>query len=145
MPACGSWESLCNSRETDIVARCSKILSLATEQVSALADYNIEQADLTAFSKQIDAYAAARPKPRQGVTTKSAATQALQTLFGEARQNIDTRIHKLMLQFKVSAPEFFAEYQTARKIVDQPGTQGTDQPAPAPLAAAMAEPLAKAA
>jgi hypothetical protein len=113
-------------REPQIVAICSKILSLATEQVDDLVDYNITQAKLTAFSKKVDAYKEACPRPRQNVATKSASTKALPRLFAQARTIIGTRVNKLMVQFKTSAPDFFAEYQTARKVVDQPGTQGED-------------------
>lgn len=114
-------------REPQIVAVCAKILSLATEHVDDLADYNVTQAKLTAFSKKVDAYEKACPRPRQNVATKSASTKALPRLFQQARRIIDTRIDKLMVQFKTSSPDFFSEYQTARKMVNQPGTQGGDE------------------
>jgi hypothetical protein len=110
--------------EAEIVARCSKVLSLAKDHVDDLGDYDVEPADLTALEKKIDAFAKACPKPRQNVASKSAATKALPQLFQQARRIIDTRIDRLMVKFKTAATDFYNEYRTARKVVEQPATLG---------------------
>lgn len=120
-----SLSALFKGRETDLVARCSKILSLATEQLDNLDDYNVTQAKLTALGKKIEAFKKVQTRPRQGVAKKAAANKALPRLFLQARNILTRRVDRLMVQFKASAPEFFAEFETARKIVNQPGSQGT--------------------
>ena len=113
------------TRETDVVARSSKILALATENVDELGDYNITQAKLTALGKKIEAFRKAQTRPRQDVAKKAAANKALPRLYRQARNILTRRMDRLMVQFKDSAPELFAEYQTARKIVNQPGGQAS--------------------
>ena len=60
------------------------------------------------------------------------------TQFRAARQIIDKRIHKLMAKFKTTAPEFYNEYLTARRIVDKSATRDSGDaarnvvPAPTP-------------
>lgn len=76
-----SLTALAKGREADVVARCSKILSLATDNLDNLGDYNVTQAKLTALGKKIDAFKKAQTKPRQGVAKKAAANKALPRLF----------------------------------------------------------------
>jgi hypothetical protein len=103
-----------------VIARCTRIVDLATENLEALEDCNITQAKLTALGKKIEAYRKWASKPRQGVARKAAANRALPRLFRQGRNILTRRIDRLMVQFRTSAPEFYAEYKTARKIVNSP-------------------------
>jgi O-antigen/teichoic acid export membrane protein len=58
-----------------------------------------------------------------GVAKKAAANKALPRLLNQGRNILTRRMDRLMVQFRVSAPELFAEYRAARKIVGQPGSQ----------------------
>ena len=49
-------------------------------------------------------------------------------LLEQGRNILTRRMDKLMVQFKESAPEFYSEYKTARKIVDQRATQNSRKP-----------------
>jgi hypothetical protein len=131
--------------ESQLVAFCSKVLSLATDLLDELADFKVAQADLTALDKKIQAYAKDCPKPRQKVAKKSADNKAYPTLFRRSRKIIDKRINKLMAPFKTSAPDFYNEYKTARKIVDQPATQGNNKPASNVVPSPSTNPESKAA
>jgi len=115
-----SVTDLSKGAEADVVARCAKILELATDEVEDLADYNITQAKLTALGKKIDAFKKASPKPRQRVAKKAAANKALPRLFLRARTLLTRTLDRLMVQFKETNPDFYAEYKTARKIVNEP-------------------------
>ncbi len=92
--------------------------SLAAENLAALGESNITQEKLTALTTKTDAFAAVSSKPRQSVAKK-----ALPRLLKQGQSILSRRVDRLMVQFKESAPEFYAEYKTARKIVDQLGTQ----------------------
>ena len=48
----------------------------------------------------------------------STATKQIAKLLEEADTVIEKTLDKLILQFKTSAPEFYAKYQAARKIVN---------------------------
>ena len=127
--------------EPDIVARCASILSLATANLDNLDDYSVTQAKLTTLGK---AYEKIRPKPRQDVATKRAATKALPGLCEQARKIRNTRTDKLTVPFKTSARDLYNEDQTSRKIVDQRATQARKQaandvvPAPGTASVSMA-------
>jgi hypothetical protein len=120
-----SPSDLAKGRPGGIVARCTNIASRAPDNLAALADYKITQAKLTALTKKTSAYEGLVSKPRLGVAKKAAANQAVPRLLKQGRNILTRRVDKLMVQFRESAPEFFAEYKTARKIVDQRATQSS--------------------
>ena len=109
-------------REASVLARVRDIHAAATENLDDLEDFGVTQAKLTALKKKIDAYEAVLARPRQQIATSSAATQTLPAQFNEADLILKKRLDKLVHQFKQTAPDFFNEYQTARTIVDIPGS-----------------------
>ena len=118
-----SSTELAKGRPASVVARANRIGALADENIVALAEYNITQEKLTVLTAKAEAFAAVSSKPRQGVAKKAAANKALPRLLKQGQNILARRVDRLMVQFKESAPEFYAEYKSARKIVDQPGTQ----------------------
>ena len=117
-----SLTDLAKGRLASVIARCTRITALATENLAALSDSNITLAKLTALGKKTDAFEKVLSKPSQGVAKKAAANKALPRLLKQGQNILSRRIDRLMVQFKTSAPDFYAEYKSARKIVDQPGT-----------------------
>lgn len=116
---------IAKGRPASLVARCTNIASCATENLPALAEYKITQAKLTALTKKTAAFEKFASKPRQSVAKKAAANAALPRLLKQGRNILTRRVDKLMVQFRESAPEFYSEYKTARKIVDQRGSQNS--------------------
>ena len=119
-----SPSALAKGRPASVVARATRINALAAENLAELGDYNITQAKLTALGKKTDAFEKLASKPRQGVARKAAANKALPRLLNEGRNILTRRMDRLMVQFKERAPEFYAEYKSARKIVGQPAQSG---------------------
>lgn len=126
-----SRSTIVKGREASVLARVRDIHAAATTELAKLADYGITQAKLTAFKKKIEAFEASLAKPRQQIATGSAATHTLRAQFTEADAVLNKRMDKLVFQFKASAPDFFEAYQTARSIVDIPGSRKTNAPTPA--------------
>ena len=89
--------------------------------MAALADYGVTAAKLLAFKKKIDGFEALQTKPRQNISNRSAATRRLPELLRQADEVLRRRLDPLVVQFKLSAPEFYEAYQTASSIVDIPG------------------------
>ena len=118
-----SLSDLSKGHPASIIARCKRIGAIASEELAMLADYNITQANLTALKKKIEAFEKVCSKPRQNVAKKAAANKALPRLFKQARNILTRRMDRLMVPFRTSAPEFYAEYKTARKIVNPPTAQ----------------------
>jgi len=132
-----SRSDIVKGRESVVVARCRDIHAAAMVEVDALADYGVTAAKLTAFEKKIDGFEAMQTKPRQNISNRSAATKRLPALLRQADEILRGRLDPLVVQFKVSAPEFYDAYQTACTIVDNPGGREeeeavTPQPVPVP-------------
>ena len=121
-----SESDLAGGTESEIVAKCAKVVSLATEVADELDDYGYTPQDVAAIGKTVEAFAKSCPKPRQGVASRSASNKEIKKLVRKARRIVTSRIDKLMLQVRKTAPAFYNEYKTARKVVNSPGAQAKD-------------------
>ena len=118
-----SESSLGSGTESEIVAKCTRVVSLAAEVADELDDHGYTAQDVTAIGKAVDAFAKSCPKPRQGVASRSSANKEITKLVRKARRIITSRIDRLTLQLRKSAPALYNEYRTARKVFSQPGAQ----------------------
>ena len=59
--------------------------------------------------------------PRQAAASRKAATRRIPVVLRQAARLLRKRLDPLMVPFKASEPEFYAQYKAARRIV-QPGT-----------------------
>jgi hypothetical protein len=66
-----SESSLGSRTESEIVAKCSKMVSLATEVDDDLDDHGYTAQEVPAIGKTVEAFAKACPTPRQGVASRS--------------------------------------------------------------------------
>lgn len=97
-----------------------------------LADYGAGPLALEAFNAKITAYNAIQNAPREAVVAVTGLTKALAEQFVLGDKIVKERLDKLMEQFREPQPQFFAEYKSARSIVDRGGAQGAGTtPAPA--------------
>jgi hypothetical protein len=127
-----SRSSIVMGRATSVLARTRDIHAAATEQLANLADYGVTTAMLTDLQNKITAFETVQTKPRQQVAKGSAATRSMEARFKTADTILNKRLDKLVVRFKTSAPDFYTAYQTARSIVDIPGSH---KPAKAPATA----------
>ncbi len=134
-----SRSALANGREGDVVNRCQSIHTLGQENAAALtAKYNVVAADRTALNNALTAFAEVQTKPRQGQAASASATSDLVSLFGELDEVLNKQLDPLLAKFRFTQPAFFAEYETARTIVDSAASRGAEAapvPAPLPIAA----------
>jgi hypothetical protein len=107
-------------RNTSVVARCQDILSAATQNVSSLGNYGMNQAKLSALQKRIDIFQVVQAKPRQGKALSSSATKELAKLFRRTDELLNDQLDALAVQFKETHPAFYNAYKAARVIVDRP-------------------------
>ncbi len=106
-----------------VISRCEAILETAGEAVDSLAEYQITAAKLKSLEKRIADFRAVQPKPRQARSTSSAATSQLPKLFLRASELIKDELDGLAVQFKASAPAFYAEYRSARTVISAAATR----------------------
>jgi hypothetical protein len=126
-----SPSSLAKGREGEVVNRCQSILALAQANSAELAaKYHVAASDRTALSNAITAFTGAQTMPRQGLATSAAATAELVTLFTELDEVLTEQLDPLMAKFRLTQPAFFAEYRTARVIVDSAASHDVKVPLP---------------
>jgi hypothetical protein len=114
-----SESSLGSGTESEMVAKCAQVVSLAAEVADELDDHGYTAQDVTAIGKTVEAFAKACPKPRQGVASRSSANKEITKLIRKGRRIVVSRIDKLALQLRKTAPAFYNEYKAARKVLSQ--------------------------
>ena len=120
-----SESSLGSGTESEIIAKCTKVVSLATEVAAELDDHGYAAQDVTAIRKAVEAFGKSCPKPRQGVASRSSANKEITKLVRKGQRIITSRIDKLTLQLRKSAPALYSEYKSARKVLNQPGSESS--------------------
>ncbi|MBI5382970.1 MAG: hypothetical protein HZA31_13815 [Opitutae bacterium] len=131
-------------RQQDRVTLAQQIHDAANSVASLLVDYNIKSEDIDALQTKIGLAVSALSGPRGVATVKRAATAQLSAVFKEADAFLTDELDPLLVPFKKSQPEFYAQYQAARVIVDRPGGHGTGETPESGAAAPAAPALAKA-
>lgn len=127
-----SETDLAKGRPADVISRNNDVLAAATENLAQLGDHGVTEEKLTKLGDLISAYRGAAPGPRNRRTKVSAATGALDTAFDTLDDLFKKQLDRLVLQFRADAPDFYAEYQAARVIVDNPGSRGDGGTPPTP-------------
>ena len=118
-----SESSLGSGTESEIVAKCTKVVSLATEVAAELDEHGYSAQDVTVIRKTVEAFGKSCPKPRQGLASRSSANKEITKLVRKGRRIITSRIDKLTLQLRKSDPALYSEYKTARKVLNQPSSE----------------------
>ncbi len=128
-----SRSQLLHRRDVNLGQECQNILTTATEHSDALAEYGISPEKLQDLEAKIGAYNGALTKPRDNRVEVTAATEQLAKEVDAADFILAEKLDGLMEQFKASEPNFFAEYNASRNIIDRPGGHAaTPPPPPAP-------------
>jgi hypothetical protein len=116
-----SLSSLMRGRDTAVVERCVDIHASASENLPLLAESDVDANTLTEFQRKIDAFEKLKPAPRHRRVTRSVATKSVKTVMKEMDRLLTSRIDRYMVKYKNAQPEFYNEYQKARRIVNHGG------------------------
>ena len=103
----------------DLVATADRIGDLATDNIAALADYNILPADVTALGTFKPKFQGVKTKPREAVVGRKQETDLIQPVIKSLRSLLNRQLDRQMLTYKKPQPEFYAGYLSARVIVDR--------------------------
>ena len=126
-----SRSDLSRGREAQVITRCENIHAAATENLDD--EYGVTQAKLTALQTKITAFRAAQPKPRRTRASSSAAMEQLRACFVLADQILREKLDKLVVQFERSAPQFHAEFLSARRVGEAASRPVKDRQGALPL------------
>ena len=100
-----------------------RIADLATTNIAALADYDIDGEDVTALTTLKTQFHNIKTAPRTAAAGRAGETKTLPDLIAQTRSLLRNRLDKLMTRFKTSDPTFYAAYRSARVIVDRGAPQ----------------------
>lgn len=126
-----SPSNLSQSRNNIFYDKARLIYEAASPLATQLADYNLAAADLTQLQTMLGQFLTAIPKRRNATATSKSATAAIRALFKETDLLLKNKLDMLMLSFRISNPDFYANYQNARIIVDLgAGKKPKETPAP---------------
>jgi hypothetical protein len=90
----------------------------ATENLTMVANYGINQANITELNTTMDQYSALIGKPRSVNNAKYVAIEAIEDLIDEGNRLLREKMDKIMPMFQENYPEFYNGYKRARVIVD---------------------------
>jgi hypothetical protein len=121
--------------DEQLEAKGKNISTLATANITALADYNVLPADVTALDALVAAWTKVKTAPRTAIAKRSGQTKTLPQAISDNTSLLRNQLDKQMTKFKKSNPEFYAGYQAARVIIQRRSHHAGKQPAPAPTPA----------
>ena len=86
------------------------------------ADWGVTPAKIKAVKDLTAKFEKVKPLTRSASAKGRSATLRLKVLFTRASKLLRTRLDRLVVQFKKSAPSFYEEYKSARTVVAQAAT-----------------------
>ena len=98
---------------------------------TALAGYGVTAARLDDLEDALDHYSEKIGSPRAVTVKGRARTLSLEDLFDKLRA-VHSRMDRLAVVLRTTAPGFYIAYESARVIIDRPATQEGDKEPPPP-------------
>ena len=112
---------LSSGKDSVIVSNCRNIHKAASSVVDELGEFKVTAPKLKALKQKTDDYKKLSTMPRQAAASRKAATRRIPVVLRQATRLLRRRLDPLMVPFKATEPEFYAQYKAARRIV-QTGT-----------------------
>jgi hypothetical protein len=108
----------------------TRIYNGGVANLAQLGPFNITQAKLDDLDQARQAFLAAKNKPRVKINEKAGETRTLPQMITEAKSLLRLQLDKLMASFRLSKPQFYAGYLSARVIIDRHGPGNNQPPEP---------------
>jgi len=113
-----SKTDLVRLREADLDAAVKNLISKASENMEALAEFGVTPDVITELTTSVDDFNALIGKPRTILSQKYAALNTIEELFDEGNQILKLNLDNSMLIYRESQTEFYQGFQNARNIID---------------------------
>jgi hypothetical protein len=128
-----SPSSLDKLGDEELSNRATNVLARANTKKTELEALQVTQANIDELEDALQAFQAAKAKPRTAVVERSVQTQSLSSLVREANSILRDRIDRLVNLLRRENLEFVAGYRSARVVVDRTGRRaGTPESNPTP-------------
>jgi len=124
--------------DDDLETAGTRVATLAKANKAALADHLVTDADVTELEQLTVDFDGIKNQPRTVIAGRAGETATLPDLLTAVTDLLRDRLDKQMTKFRLSHPEFYAGYLSARVVVDRggsaaakPATAATTKPAAA--------------
>lgn len=107
-----------NLRDTEIANRAETLYQKAIEKAAEIQNYGVTQEQIDTLAAKIQAYKDSFSDKEAAELERKEAHKSLQELFAEADSTLKEFIDVMIETKKEVAPEFYGQYQEARKIKD---------------------------
>ena len=115
------FTKLSTGKDSRIISNCRNIYKAASSVVDSLGEFKVTAAKLKSLKQKTDDYKSLSTKPREAAAERKAATKSIPVVLRQATRLLGRRLDPLLVPFKASNPEFYAQYKAARRIV-KPGS-----------------------
>ena len=121
--------------DDDLETAGKRVATLAKANTAALADHLVTAADVAELEQLTSDFDQIKNQPRTTIAGRAGETATLPDLITAETNLLRDRLDKQMTKFRLSHPEFYAGYLSARVIVDRGGSAPPKPPTPPPAPA----------
>ena len=114
--------SLDKLTDTDLEQTAERVAGLATDNIAALAAYDVVAADVTALTTARTTFLGIKTSPRQATVGRKTQTDSFPQRIAKVRSIFRNEIDKMVTKKKRANPGFYAGYFNARIIVNRAAT-----------------------
>ncbi len=108
--------------DDDLLTAGKRVATLAKANEAALADHLVTDADVTELEQLTADFDGIKNQPRTAIAGRAGETATLPDLITTVTDLLRDRLDKQMTKFRLSNPEFYAGYLSARVVVDRGGS-----------------------
>jgi len=112
--------ALSHARDNELPGMSEQVHQEAVANAAAVLPFGLTAAMTTALRTAIDDFVDYISKPRAAQSEVSAATEQLPPVFDATNKLLDEQLDAGMELYRVSKPDFYAQYHNARIIVNSP-------------------------
>ena len=112
-----SITELSRTREAELVSECHRVVSLARENLTILEGSGTEETQIDELEALANTMGSMIGEPRVSQAERKAANESLSAAINQVVTLLSEQLDRLMVRFKLSNTDFFAEYMNARHIV----------------------------
>ncbi len=116
--------------DDDLLTAGKRVATLAKANAAALADHLVTDADVAALEQLTADFDKIKNQPRTTIAGRAGETATLPDLITAVTDLLRDRLDKQMTKFRLSNPEFYAGYLSARVVVDRGGSAPAKPPTP---------------
>lgn len=105
-------------RDGELATSSKTLVGLGRTHLQLLIPYGVTDSEINNFEQLILSYESSLPTTRISVSERKANNEKLKALFASAKQVLNDQIKRMMVRFETTAPDFYAGYLNASKVVD---------------------------